>query len=210
MLSCSPIPTMPPCWVVACKSDPGGPLPPHPRLAPRRPSPLALGLPGAGQEPKAHVCQLLPSGCSPAWRGVGGFPAGDLPGEPSWIRLLPGRPLMLLRNVTETNGLLHTCHLSSGGRHGRQAHADTRLREPGHTGTHTEPAKALRTEVLMQGTHIQTHVHTRAPGLPYTYIYTHSQAHIYRTRIHAHTRPPTHTRSPATSSLQSSEPPFLH
>lgn len=115
---------------------------------------------------------------------------------------------MLLRNVTETNGLLHTCHLSSGGQHGRQAHADTRLREPGHTGAHAEPAKAPHTEGLTQARTYRP-MCTRAPGLSYTYIYTHSQAHVYRTCIHVHPLPPTHTPSPATSFLQSSEPPFL-
>lgn len=86
------------------------PLPPR---APTGPDP-GLGLPGAGQGPKAPVCQLLLSGCSPARKGVGSFTARDLPGAQSWSRPLPGRPLRLLRNVTVTNGLLRTCYLSSG------------------------------------------------------------------------------------------------
>lgn len=86
------------------------PLPPRAHTGPDP----GLGLPGAGQGPKAPVCQLLLSGCRPARKGVGSFTARDLPGAQSWSRPLPGRPRRLLRNVTVTNGLLRTCHLSSG------------------------------------------------------------------------------------------------
>lgn len=100
---------------------------------------------------------------------------------------------MLLRNVTETNGLLHTCHLSSGGRHGRQAHADTRLREPGHRGAHTEPAKAPRTEVLMQA-HTYRPMRTYGSQDSLTHTFTHTRRHTYTGPVSMCTHcPPQHT-----------------
>lgn len=166
-------PSSPPLWVMSYKALPHGAptyLPPPPQAGAHRPAPCR----------EAHGCQLLSSGCSPARRGGGSFTAGDPPGAPSRHQTPPERRLLLLRNVTVTNGLLHTCHLSSGRQaaqppspavyqqlDGGESTGGARLDTWTHVGTGTQ---TWQTHPTQGCTHRCTCIHTQAPGLSYTHI----------------------------------------
>lgn len=90
--------------------------PPLPQWAHTRLCPAPCPEAAWGTSPTSASCSL--SGCGRARQGGAQLTAGDPPEAPSCSQPLPGRPPpLLLGNVTVTNGLLHTCHLSSGGRH---------------------------------------------------------------------------------------------
>lgn len=161
------VPARPQLWVMGCTAMTLKDLPAL--LGTHEALPACPGAPGAGQEHKSHASQLLPcqAAALPAARGRGtrSSQLETRQAEPAHRQPLPGRPL--LGNVTVTNGLLHTCHLASGGAHGppgpavhRQLgggagtgacayrHMDT-LRGD-ERGTRTDPAGAPGTKVHVQ------------------------------------------------------------
>ena len=115
---CYPVHLLHPTHASALRSilqnpTPGDPRLPAPHWHTQGPAPQPQGQ-GRGPRPTSASCSRQAA----ALRGGGWASSQPESGQERRpvARLLPGRPLMLLRNMTVTNGLLHTCHLSSGGR----------------------------------------------------------------------------------------------
>ena len=122
MLSCptSSTPATPQLWGISCKTRLWGILSPtptgtHKAQPPSPPAPQPWGCLGRSRGPRPASASCYRQAAALPRGGCAASQPEACQERRPVFRLLPGRPLMLLRNVTVTNGLLHTCHLSSGG-----------------------------------------------------------------------------------------------